>query len=76
MIDGSQVLLDVTTGASFMLDGVGPRTWTVLTEAASIEEAYRTLLAEYQVDGDRLRDDLAALIASLDAQGLVEIRGV
>jgi len=76
LIEGSLVLLNVATGASFMLDGVGARTWTVLTEASSIEDAYQTLRAEYEVDAYRLRDDLTTLIASLDAQGLVEIRGV
>jgi hypothetical protein len=73
-VSGATVLLNLDTGRSFMLDDVGARAWGVLTASASIQEAYDSLLDEYQVEPDQLRTDLAALIADLEAQGLLEIR--
>jgi cell division septum initiation protein DivIVA len=46
----------------------------VLMSSASIQDAYQSLLTEYQVEPDQLRADLTALIADLEAQGLLEIR--
>jgi len=40
----------------------------------SIQDAFDSLLAEYQVEPDQLRTDLATLIVDLEAQGLLEIR--
>jgi hypothetical protein len=73
-VSGATVLLNLDTGRSFMLDDVGARAWSVLMASASIQDAYESLLTEYQVEPDQLRADLTALIADLEAQGLLEIR--
>jgi hypothetical protein len=73
-VSGATVLLNLDTGRSFMLDDVGARAWSVLMASASIQDAYDSLLAEYQVEPDQLRTDLGALIVDLEAQGLLEIR--
>jgi len=73
-VSGATVLLNLDTGRSFMLDDVGARAWSVLMSSASIQNAYESLLTEYQVEPDQLRADLIALIADLEAQGLLEIR--
>lgn len=73
-VSGATVLLNLDTGRSFMLDDVGARAWSVLMSSASIQDAFESLLTEYQVEPDQLRTDLAALIADLEAQGLLEIR--
>jgi hypothetical protein len=73
-VSGATVLLNLDTGRSFMLDDVGARAWSVLMSSASIQDAYESLLTEYQVEPDQLRTDLTALIADLEAQGLLEIR--
>jgi hypothetical protein len=73
-VSGATVLLNLDTGRSFMLDDVGARAWSVLMSSASIQDAYDSLLSEYQVEPDQLRTDLSALIVDLEAQGLLEIR--
>ena len=73
-VSGATVLLHLDNGRSFMLDDVGARAWSALTSSASIQDAYESLLAEYQVEPDQLRIDLAALIVDLAAHGLLEIR--
>lgn len=73
-VSGATVLLNLDTGRSFMLDDVGARTWSVLMASASIQEAFDSLLTEYEVEPDQLRTDLTTLIADLEAQGLLEIR--
>ena len=73
-VSGATVLLNLDTGRSFMLDDVGARAWNVLMASASIQEAFDSLLTEYEVEPDQLRTDLTALIADLEAQGLLEIR--
>jgi hypothetical protein len=73
-VSGATVLLNLDNGRSFMLDDVGARAWSVLMSSASIQDAYDSLLTEYQVEPDQLRTDLASLIVDLEAQGLLEIR--
>ena len=73
-IKGATVLLNADTGRYFTLDESGARAWAALTASASIDQAYRTLLAEYAVDPEVLRRDLDVLIGGLAAEGLVEVR--
>jgi hypothetical protein len=49
--------------------------WSVLTSSDCIERAYEALLAEYEVEGEKLRHDLGELIDKLLEQGLVEVHG-
>ncbi|HSD47969.1 MAG TPA: PqqD family protein [Pyrinomonadaceae bacterium] len=67
------VILNLESERYFGLDDVGTRVLSVLTSADSIEAAYASLLAEYDVDGQVLREDLIALVESLLQQGLVEV---
>jgi hypothetical protein len=66
------VLLNLEKETYFGLDPVGTRMWQALTKAATIEDAYQELLAEYQVDGDRLRRDLEGLVEKLVENGLMK----
>jgi hypothetical protein len=75
-VGGAMVLLDARTGLYFSLDEVGARAWTALVSSASISEAFTSLLTAYQVDAERLRGDLEALITGLRAQGLIEVTRV
>jgi coenzyme PQQ synthesis protein D (PqqD) len=72
-IEGESVLLNLNSERYFGLDDVGTRMLSVLTESDSIETAYEVLLAEYEVENETLRQDLADLIDRLIDQGLLEI---
>ncbi len=72
-LDGESVLLNLATDSYFGLDTVGTDMWRALTTGGTIEEAYELLLAEYEVEPDVLRRDLADLIEKLIESGLVRI---
>ena len=70
---GESVLLNLKSEKYFGLDEVGTRMWGAITSSGSIQEAYETLLAEYDVEAERLRHDLSDLIEKLAEQGLIEV---
>ncbi len=72
-VEGESVLLNVNSERYFGLDEVGTRMLSVLTTSNSIQTAYEALLEEYEVENEKLRQDLADLIEQLVEQGLLEI---
>lgn len=72
-LDGESVLLNLKTETYFGLDEVGTRMWTLATTSDSVQAAYDALKDEYEVEPDRLRNDLAALLDTLIEHGLLEI---
>ena len=73
-LEGEAVLLNVKNGQYYGLDTVGTRMWTVLTSSGSLQESCGTLLAEYDVDENRLKSDVGRLVENLVEHGLLEIR--
>lgn len=67
------VILNLDSERYFGLDDVGTRMLSVLSTSDSIEAAFESLRAEYDVDGQVLRQDLLALVESLVQQGIVEV---
>src|SRR5215475_12693067 len=73
VIEGESVLLNLKSESYFGLDQIGTRMWSLLTTSDSIQAAYESLLDEYDVDADKLRQDMQDLIEKLIANGLVEV---
>ena len=71
-LEGESVILNIDSESYFGLDDVGTRMWEVLTQSESIQTAFETLIDEYDVQPDRLRDDLAGLIEQLAEKTLIE----
>jgi hypothetical protein len=67
------VILNLDNERYYGLDDVGTRFLSVLTSSDSIEAAYETLVREYDVEGQVLRQDLLQLVEELVAQGLIQI---
>ena len=74
-IQGEAVLLNLATGVYFGLDPVGTRVWQLIGEQGSTEKIAEAMLAEYEVDDRRLRQDLDDLIRQLRDKGLVTTHG-
>jgi hypothetical protein len=72
-LQGEAVLLNLGSESYFGLDAVGTRMWMLLTAAESIQAAYETLLDEYDVEPEKLREDLDGLIGKLVEHGLVKV---
>ena len=70
-IAGEAVVLNLSTGIYFGLDAVGTRIWHLLAEHGSSEPVVNALLAEYDVEEERLRRDVEALLQQLMDKGLV-----
>jgi hypothetical protein len=73
VVDGEMVFLNQETEQYYGLDEVGTRMWQLLTSSDSIQSAYEKLQAEYDIDPERLRDDLDDLIGQLVERGLVNL---
>ena len=67
------VILNLDSERYYGLDDVGTRFLSVLTNSDSIEAAYKTLVKEYDVDSEVLRQDLLHLVEELVKQGIVQI---
>lgn len=72
-IGGEAVLLNLENEKYYGLNGVGAHMWTALTSAPSVQAAYETLLDEFDVQPEQLRQDLESLIAGLAEHGLVTV---
>ena len=72
-LQDESVILNLDSERYYGLDDVGTRFLSVLTTSESIEAAYQTLVNEYNVDSEVLRQDLIELIENLSGQGLITI---
>src|SRR5690242_1639529 len=73
VIGDEAVILNLKNEIYLGLNPVGTRIWTVLHHAPSIQAAYEALLAEFDVEPERLRQDMDELLEQLLAQGLIEL---
>ena len=73
IIGDEAVILNLKSELYLRLNPVGTRFWTVLHDAPSIQAAYESLLAEFDVAPTRLREDLNQLLGQLLEQRLVEV---
>jgi len=71
LVGDEGVLLNLNTTLYLGLNPVGTRMWHALTSASSIQAAYDTLLAEYEVEPAQLRADLEEFIQRLLGQKLI-----
>ncbi|TNF64923.1 MAG: PqqD family protein [Rhodobacteraceae bacterium] len=73
-VQGELVVLDLEKGEYFGLEDVGAFIWGLLEAGESLGEVHARILAEYDVEADTARRDLAALVADLQARGLLRDR--
>ena len=75
-LGGESVLLNLESESYFGLDEMGTRMWAALTTSPSIEAAFESLLAEYEVEPEQLRSDLSAFVERLAESGLIDVSNV
>jgi len=68
------LVLRLSDGGYFSLEGVAVRVWELLNEPRTVREIETTLLAEYDVAAEQCRSDLDQLLLDLAARGLVQIQ--
>lgn len=72
-VDGEVVLFAVTAERYYGLDAVGSRMWEVLQDHPAPSDACERLCAMFDVEEERLRGDLAGLIARLADAGMLHV---
>lgn len=72
-VGDESVLLDLATEQYFGLDAIGRTMWERVTAAQNVGDAVHALLAEFDVDRDRLERDLTTLLNELATRRLVEL---
>jgi hypothetical protein len=73
LLDGEAVLLNLKTGNYFGLDPIGTRAWELILEHRSLGQVHSALLEEYDVDADRLAQDLLTLVKEFCTKGLMQV---
>jgi hypothetical protein len=73
IIGDEAVILNLKSELYLGLDPVGTRMRTVLQNSPSIEAAHAALLDEFEVEPERLRQDLDKLLDQMLEQGLIEL---
>lgn len=73
-IGNQMAILNLKSGIYYGLDSVGSRIWELIQSPRPVNEIEAALVAEYDVEPDRLKPDLQDLCQELVAAGLIEIR--
>ena len=69
-LDREVIILGMTDGVYYGVDGVAARVWALLQQPVTLHEVLRTLLDEFDVDEATGRTDLLAFVADLELRGL------
>jgi hypothetical protein len=67
------IILGLDDSMYYGLTGAGARIWELLQTPRTIDDILTTITAEFDVDRQRANADLDALLADLQARGLIAI---
>lgn len=70
---GEAAILNLRSGQYFSLNDVGTRIWNLIQEPKTVGAVLESVLAEYDVEPDRIERDLLALFENMATHGLIEI---
>jgi hypothetical protein len=71
LVGDETVLLDLSSGIYFGLDGVGKRIWESVAEGCSLGETAALIASEFEVDEEQAQADLMAFATDLVERGLL-----
>jgi hypothetical protein len=72
-LGGEGVLLDLASGIYFGLDETSTRLWQLLQTHGSLRRVFDEMIAEFEVDPDRLEGDLLDFVADLTRRKLASV---
>jgi hypothetical protein len=73
-IDDETILMHIETGQIFGLANTAKEIWAAVGEPISFDRLVERLVAEFAVDVDACRSDVAAFLAGLQRAGMIDIR--
>ncbi len=71
LVGDETVLLDLSSGVYFGLDGVGKRIWESVAEGLSLRETAAAIASEFEVEETQAQADLIAFATDLVERGLL-----
>lgn len=73
-VEGEAAILNLKNGVYYGLNPIGARIWNLIQEPRQVGQLRDQLLAEYEVDPERLETDVRQLLADLAEHGLIEVK--
>lgn len=67
------VILNLSGGGYYGLDGVGARVWELIQEPRTIGQVCEQICAEYEVTRETCTADVFALVKAMEEAGIVEV---
>lgn len=71
-MDGELVMMDLEKNSYFGLNAVGKEIWELLTEAKTINGLCATLMQKYDVELERCKQDVTAMVNKMVEVGIVQ----
>ncbi len=71
-ISGSVVLLNIPSGQYYSLNEIGGRVWALCDGTRTVSEIIEVIRGEYEAPGDRVQNDVLALLRELAQEHLVD----
>ena len=72
-LSGEVAILNLNNGMYYGLEEVGAAVWNLVAEPKPVSRILEVLLDRYEVDHERCRNDLLALLGVLNARGLIRV---
>jgi len=73
VFDGEAIIMNLTTGMYFSADKVGASVWELIEKGGSVNSITDWLTKRYDVDTDRVREDLERLTKQMLDEGLIVV---
>lgn len=71
VIDGEAIIINLTTGVYYSMDGVGGRVWSLLEAHNDADAIVDAICSEYEVTAEQSRQNVLGLTAQLVEEGLL-----
>jgi len=73
LIDGEVAILNLKDGIYYGLNSVGGRVWSLIAERRTVKTLIETLVDEFDVEPERCRAEVLALLDALAKHNLVTV---
>jgi hypothetical protein len=71
VLDGEAVLINLSNGMYYSIDGVGGRIWELIERGVCLDNVVQDVVARYEVDEQTVGADLQTFLNELIAENLV-----
>jgi hypothetical protein len=72
-LDGEVVILNLTTGHYYGLEGAANEIWRLLLEHGTTERVVEIMARDYDIDVGRLRQDVEAVVRDLAERSILQV---